>query len=134
MFDLEKANERNQTWLSGKLGVRFTHLAHGEVDAELPVTGDLLSPVGVVNGGIFVLLADICCGLGTTTSLPEGIKGFATVESKTNHLKTVKEGTLVCRARLLSAGRKIQVWDAFVVDKDSETRLAVFRCTQLLIQ
>lgn len=134
MFDLEKANERNQTWLSGKMGVRFTHLAHGEVNAELPVSSELLSPVGVVNGGLLVFLADICCGLGAVSSLPEGVKGFTTIESKTNHLKSVKEGTIVCKARLLNAGRKIQVWDAFVVDKDSGTMLAVFRCTQLLIQ
>jgi 1,4-dihydroxy-2-naphthoyl-CoA hydrolase len=134
MFDLEKANQRNLTWLSGQIGVKFTHLAHGEVDAELPVTPQLLSPVGVVNGGLFVLLADICCGLGAVSSLPEGAKGFTTVESKTNHLKSIKEGTILCKARLVSGGRKVQVWDATVYDKETYTPLALFRCSQLLSQ
>ena len=66
-------------------------------------------------------------------NLPEGATGFTTVELKTNFLRSAREGTIDCEARLLHGGRTTQIWDATVTDPEDRT-MALFRCTQLLLR
>jgi uncharacterized protein (TIGR00369 family) len=78
-------------------------------------------------------LADTACGYGCRVSLPEGATGFTTVELKTNFLGTALDGSILCTAELVHGGRTTQVWDAEVVNEASGKRIALFRCTQLLL-
>ena len=73
------------------------------------------------------------CGFGCVASLPDGARGFTTIELKTNFVGTAREGELVCRGRMRHGGRTTQVWDASVEDASGKT-LALFRCTQLLLR
>ena len=72
-------------------------------------------------------------GYGCFLNLPEGATGFTTVELKTNFLRSVREGTIVCEARLVHGGRTTQLWDATVTDPEGQT-MALFRCTQLVLR
>ena len=91
------------------------------------------APNGFLHAGAVVTLADTLCGYGCTMSLPEGATGFTTVELKSNHLGTVREGAIIGRARMVHGGRTTQVWDAEVSDEASGKVIAVFRCTQLVL-
>jgi uncharacterized protein (TIGR00369 family) len=66
-------------------------------------------------------------------TLPDGADGFTTVELKTNHLGTTRDGTITCQARVVHAGRTTQVWDAEVKHRESGRTLALFRCTQMIL-
>jgi uncharacterized protein (TIGR00369 family) len=66
-------------------------------------------------------------------SLPAGANGFTTVETKSNHIGTIREGAAVARATLLHAGRTTQVWDATVSTEQPSNTIALFRCTQLIL-
>jgi uncharacterized protein (TIGR00369 family) len=66
-------------------------------------------------------------------SLPDGARGFTTIELKANFLGTVLEGAVVCEATVVHAGRTTQVWDAKVTDESTGRALALFRCTQILL-
>ena len=77
-------------------------------------------------------LADSACGYGCIASLPDGAYGFTTIELKTNFLGTALEGTLCCASELIHGGRTTQVWDATVTNEAGK-KLALFRCTQLLL-
>jgi uncharacterized protein (TIGR00369 family) len=78
-------------------------------------------------------LADTSAGYGCVASLPEGAKGFTTIELKTNFLGTAVEGVLGCAAKAEHLGRTTQLWDAIVSNEAGKT-LALFRCTQLIIR
>ena len=92
-----------------------------------------MAPNGYLHAGAVVGFADSACGYGTVLNLPEGATGFTTVELKTNFLRSAREGTIHCEARLLHAGRTTQIWDAAVTDPEDRT-MALFRCTQLLLR
>ena len=83
--------------------------------------------------GTVVTLADTAAGVGCLSSLPEGASGFTTIELKSNHLGTAREGTLLCTATAAHLGRTTQVWDAQVSHEDTGRAIAMFRCTQLIL-
>jgi 1,4-dihydroxy-2-naphthoyl-CoA hydrolase len=99
---------------------------------RLPLRAELLAPNGYLHAATVVGLADSACGYGCIASLPEGAYGFTTVELKMNFLGTALEGTLACTSELVHGGRTTQVWDAAVTNEAGK-KLALFRCTQLLL-
>jgi uncharacterized protein (TIGR00369 family) len=99
---------------------------------RLALRDELLAPNGYLHAGTVVALADSSCGYGCIASLPEGATGFTTIELKTNFLGTALEGTLACESTLAHGGRTTQVWDATVTNETGK-KLALFRCTQLLL-
>jgi uncharacterized protein (TIGR00369 family) len=133
MFTLDQLNQRAQGHFPGHLGIVFVHAALGTLSAELPVRPELMAPNGFLHAGAIVSLADTCAGFGCVMNLPQGATGFTTVELKSNHLGTTRDGTLACTARAAHLGRTTQVWDAVVTHKESGKTLALFRCTQMVL-
>jgi len=125
------------TWspgtLPGLLGIRIMAVEEGRVTGEMPVRPDLLAPNGYLHAASVVGLADTVSGYGTRAHLPEGARGFTTIELKSNFLGTALEGVLDCEATLQHGGRTTQVWDATVTDRASGRTIALFRCTQMIL-
>jgi uncharacterized protein (TIGR00369 family) len=111
----------------------FTHLSGAEIRSELTVRQSHMAPNGYLHAGTVVTLADTSAGYGCRANFPAGAIGFTTVELKSNHLGTARDGTIECVARPVHLGRTTQVWDAVVTHKESGKTIALFRCTQLLL-
>lgn len=133
MKDLNYFNEICADKLPGLLGIVLTDVSNKEVKAEMEVTQSHLAPNGFLHAGSVVSLADSACGIGCVANLPEGASGFTTIELKSNHLGTALQGELECVATPAHMGRTTQVWDAVVSHKVSGKKMALFRCTQLIL-
>jgi uncharacterized protein (TIGR00369 family) len=119
--------------LPGLIGFEVLEAGDGRLLARMPVRGDLLAPNGYLHAASVVALADTACGYGTMFDLPAGASGFTTVELKSNFTGTAREGVLTCEAIRAHNGRTTQVWDAIVTADGSGRRIALFRCTQLVL-
>lgn len=119
--------------LPGHLGLQVTRVVSGMVAAELEVVPSLLAINGYLHAGSIVTLADTCAGYGSTANLPVGATGFTTIELKSNHIGTAREGTITCIATAAHLGKSTQVWDAIVTHKESGRTVAIFRCTQMVL-
>ncbi len=117
----------------GLLGIQMTAVSESESRAEMVVTKSHLAPNGYLHAGSVVSLADTACGIGCMANLPEGADGFTTIELKSNHLGTVLDGTIECAATPVHKGRTTQVWDATVFCKSTGKKIALFRCTQMIL-
>ncbi|KAB8052000.1 hotdog fold thioesterase [Janthinobacterium rivuli] len=126
-------NERGTGRLPGHLGIVITEVGDGQLTAELPVLPHLLAPNGYLHAGSVVTLADTASGYGCIVNLPAGATNFTTIELKSNHLGTAREGTLTCTAKVEHKGRNTQVWDAVVKSKETGKTIALFRCTQMIL-
>jgi 1,4-dihydroxy-2-naphthoyl-CoA hydrolase len=133
MPTIEMLNERSVGTLPGLLGIVFTRIDGNEVGAELPLRPELLAANGFLHAGSVVTLADTSCGYGCFANLPPGANGFTTIELKSNHLSTAREGTIACVAKSVHMGRTTHVWDAAVTSKESGKTIALFRCTQMIL-
>jgi 1,4-dihydroxy-2-naphthoyl-CoA hydrolase len=126
-------NQRGLGHLPGYLGIVVTHVAASQIRAELPVTASLMAPNGFLHAGSVVTLADTTAGYGCVANLPPGASGFTTVELKSNHIGTARDGTIVSVATPVHLGKSTQVWDAIVTHKESGKTIALFRCTQMIL-
>jgi 1,4-dihydroxy-2-naphthoyl-CoA hydrolase len=126
-------NQRGAGKLPGHLGIVVTLATPDRMQAELLVQPHLLAPNGYLHAGSVVTLADTAAGYGCVANLPEGATGFTTVELKSNHLGTAREGRVQCVARAAHLGRTTQVWDAVVTSQASGKTMALFRCTQMIL-
>ncbi|GAA5315128.1 MAG: PaaI family thioesterase [Candidatus Pelagadaptatus aseana] len=133
MTDAQYLNDACADKFPGFLGITTTEVGDSGVVAEMAVSPHHLAPNGFLHAGSVVSLADTACGNGCIALLPEGAAGFTTVELKSNHLGTVREGTIQCVAKPVHKGRTTQVWDATVSCQQTDKVLALFRCTQMIL-
>lgn len=132
-IDLAVLNERGSEYLPGYLGIEIVAMEQGRLSSRMPVKRLHIAPNEFLHAASIVALADTTCGYGTIAHLPEGAQSFTTIELKSNHLATVREGSIACVATAQHLGRTTQVWDATVSDEASGRTLALFRCTQMIL-
>jgi uncharacterized protein (TIGR00369 family) len=133
MLTPDHFNSRSAGTLPGHLGIVITQVGEGELHGQFEVQPHLMAPNGFLHAGSVVTLADTCAGYGCIASLPAGAASFTTLELKSNHLGTAREGLVVCRATAAHLGKTTQVWDAVVSHPASGKTLAMFRCTQMIL-
>lgn len=114
------------------LGVQVTEISEGRVQGRMAVTPKHYAPNGFLHAASVITLADTLAGYATVAHLPEGAKGFTTIELKTNFFGTALKGEVIATATSRHRGRTTQVWDADVTD-DNGKLLASFRCTQMIL-
>ncbi len=132
-FTLAQLQQRASSHLPAHLRIRITHVAEGELHAEFDVRHELTAVNGYLHAGAVVSLADTAAGFGCISHLPDGAENFTTIELKTNHVSTAREGVVRCVATLVHAGRSTQVWDATVTHAETAKVLAYYRCTQMIL-
>jgi len=119
--------------LPGHLGVEIITARRDLVESRLTVAKHVMAPNGYLHAASVVALADTSAGYGCKLALPEGAAGFTTIELKASFVGTARDGAILCRATPLHLGRTTQVWDAAVAVEASGARIAVFRCTQMVL-
>jgi uncharacterized protein (TIGR00369 family) len=126
-----RLNAVNQDRLPGLIGMKVTHAEPGLMRARMDVTPALVAPIGFLFAPSIVALADTLCAYGTI--LPEGALNFTTAELKCNFMSTIRDGAVLCEAKLLHGGRTTQVWDATATAEATGKLMAAFRCTQIIL-
>ena len=129
----EHFNSFGQRHLPGLMGVEIVTVSGECVESRMPVRREVMAPNGFLHAASVVALADTSCGYGCVATLPDGAKGFTTIELKANFLGTAREGAIACRATPVHLGRTTQVWDAVVSNEATGAKIALFRCTQMVL-
>jgi uncharacterized protein (TIGR00369 family) len=123
-------NVNAQMPLGATLGIRTFGDAEG-VDATLEFSPDLCTSGGALHGGVLMTLADTAGAVCAFLNLPAGAR-TVTIESKTNFLGAVREGTVTARARPLHVGKTTIVVETDVLDS-SGRRVARTTQTQAVL-
>ena len=130
---LERLNSRTGNNLPGWFGMKVTSVGEGVLTMELVIQPLMLAPNGYLHAATVIALADTSAGYATIAHLPEGATSFTTIELKANFLATALDGTLRSEAHSVHLGRNTQVWDSAVTAVQSGKKLALFRCTQMIL-
>jgi uncharacterized protein (TIGR00369 family) len=108
------------------LGLNELVVTPERVSASLEWDASRCTSGGILHGGVLMALADSVGGYCAIANLPAD-SGTATIESKTNFLRPVRQGRVHATARPLHVGRTVIVVDTEL--RDDEGRL-VARTTQ----
>jgi uncharacterized protein (TIGR00369 family) len=115
------------------LGMRAVVGTPELVQLELDWSAELCTSGGLLHGGAVMALADSAGGACAFLNLPDGA-GTSTIESKTNFLGAIKEGTVTASARPLHVGgttivveTEIRRADGKLVGKVTQTQAVLKR-------
>jgi 1,4-dihydroxy-2-naphthoyl-CoA hydrolase len=117
-LDLKSLNELVP--FAAALGMELLEATPELVVSRLQWTPERCTTSGVMHGGALMALADNGGGVCAFLNLPEGAVGTATIESKTNFLRAVREGAVTASTRPLHVGRTMAVVETELVRDDGK--------------
>lgn len=116
---------------SAGLGIELELATADEVSGVLAWRPELCTTAGLLHGGVIMALADTLGAVCAFLNLPEGAT-TATIESKTNFFRGIRDGSAHATARPLHVGRTTIVVQTDVTD-DRGKRIAQTTQTQAVI-
>jgi uncharacterized protein (TIGR00369 family) len=87
------------------IGAELVSASPDEVRARLAWEESRCTAGGVLHGGALMTLADSAGAVCAFLNLPEGADATATIESKTNFFRAVRDGSVHATSRPLHRGR-----------------------------
>jgi 1,4-dihydroxy-2-naphthoyl-CoA hydrolase len=91
------------------VGIELLEAAPQLVRGRMQWSPERCTAGGLLHGGALMALADTCGGVCAFLNLPDGALGTATIESKTNFMRAVREGAVTAGTRPLHSGRTMIV-------------------------
>jgi len=128
----ETFHARQVGTLPDRYGLRVTEIAEGRLQMQMTIEPWMMAPNGYLHAASVIVLADSCAGYASVAHLPEGAKGFTTIELKSNFLGTAKSGLVRTECVAEHLGRTTHVWSATVYGPEGR-KMALFRCTQMIL-
>lgn len=129
-LNLEQINERAGNTLMGTLGIVYTHVEEGKVEATMPVDGRTRQPIGILHGGATLALAETVAGMGSmVTCLPD--ETAVGMQVSGNHISSAIEGdTVRAVGTIIHRGRSTHVWnvDVFTSNGKLASSIRVVNC------
>jgi len=119
--------------LAETLGMRAGEYTAERVKLSLDWSPALCTASGVLHGGVIMALADSAGAACAVLNLPDGASGTATIESKTNFLGAVTQGSVAATATPLHRGGTTIVVETEVRD-DAGRLVAKVTQTQIVLR
>jgi len=115
-----------------QVGLEFTKVESGYLEATIPVDHRTKQPFGILHGGVTAALAESLGSVGSQM-LIDGEKHQAVgTEITCNHLRSVTGGTVTGKAKIKHQGKTIHLWDIDVFN-DKERLIAVAKLVVMVI-
>lgn len=123
--ELAKINALGQNTLLDTLDIKFTAVGEDFVEATMPVSPKVHQPDGVLHGGASVALAETVGSVASHVFIDDDKYFVRGIEINSNHIKSIREGTVTARAEFIHKGRTTQVWDIKIRDEEHHLISAV---------
>jgi len=108
---LDILNARSQHTLMGNLGIQYTYVSDGRVEATMPVDHRTRQPFGVLHGGASLALAETVAGMGSML-MCQSDDIVVGMQVSGNHISSAHEGdTVRAVATIIHQGRSSHVWN-----------------------
>jgi len=116
MADASPSDLRDLMPLAALLGIELLEARPELVRGSMQWAPERCTAGGLMHGGALMALADTCGGVCAFLNLPGGALGTATIESKTNFMRAVRDGAVHAETRPLHAGRTLIVLESELLD------------------
>ncbi|MFT4521644.1 MAG: 1,4-dihydroxy-2-naphthoyl-CoA hydrolase [Bacteroidia bacterium] len=131
-INLNELNRFISNSLSGHLGMEVTEIGSNSLTMKMPVDDRTKQPMGILNGGASLALAESVASLAGNLSAPEG-KACVGLEINGNHLKAVRSGYVHAKASPIHLGGRTQVWQIDITNDHSDL-ICICRMTLAVIE
>lgn len=128
---VQQANALADSTLLGALGIEFTKVEIGWIEATMPVDHRTHQPYGLLHGGASAALAETLGSFGSHMIASDAGGIAVGVELNINHLKSKRNGHVKGIAKILHQGRSLHIWNIEIMDEE-EKIIAVSRLTVMI--
>ena len=135
-FDKDKILQLCNDWckstLMETLEIKYIDAGEDFLTAKMPVNSRVHQPMGILHGGATVALAE---SVGSAASMlfinPEKQEARG-IEISANHLKSKREGTVFCTAKIVHQGRSIHLWEIKITDEEGKL-ISLCKLTNMIL-
>ena len=106
--------------LCATLGITADAAGPDEVVLSLDWAPTLCTGNDILHGGMVMTLADSAGAVCAFLNLPEGARGTATIESKTNFFAATRSGTVKAHSHPLHIGKRVIVVETEIRSDDGK--------------
>lgn len=128
---LDIFNNMNKNTLMETLGIVFTHVSKGHIEATMPVDSRHHQPYGLMHGGASLALAETVGSSGSGMLVDIKKNAVVGLQMSCNHLRGVKSGMVTAIGKITHQGRSTHLWDIDVFNEDKKL-VSTFRLTNFI--
>jgi 1,4-dihydroxy-2-naphthoyl-CoA hydrolase len=133
MKTIEELNTLTIGTLMEHLGIHFTAISRGTIQAEMPVDHRTVQPFGRLHGGASIALAESAASAGSWALLNDDNKAVFSTEVSTSHVGAAPANTIVsATGTLLHEGKSQHIWEVIVRNQQGKT-VSICRVTNTII-
>lgn len=118
--------------LASHLGIEISEVGADFLSARMPVDSRTVQPHGRLHGGASVALAETVASLAANLTLDPNRQIAVGLEINANHVRPVKQGTVIATARPEAMGRTTQIWSVRIED-EMQRLVCISRITMAII-
>lgn len=130
---LDLINQFVKNTLVENLGIRFTAIGEGWVEASMPVDERTFRPGGFLHGGANLALSETIAGLGSMLMVDVEENDVLGIQVSANHTGSVDRGTVYARAEIVHAGIQTHVWN-IEIKSDTGKLISSGRVTNMIVK
>ena len=117
---LKVCNQIADKGLLKTLEIKFTDVGDDFLTATMPVNEKVYQPDGILHGGATVALAETVGSAAVAVLTKNSNLTIRGIEINANHIKSVKNGTVIATAKPIHLGKTIQLWEIRTVDEENQ--------------
>ena len=130
---MELINQYVRDTMIDRLGIRFTAVGEGWVEASMPVDERTFRPGGFLHGGANLALAETVAGLGSMLMVDNQEFDILGIQVSGNHTGSVAEGSVQARAGIVHAGFQTHLWNV-EIRSESGKLISTARVTNMIVK
>ena len=128
----ESLNKMSGNTMLEHIGIQFTHVGDGTIEARMPVDHRTHQPFGLLHGGASVALAETLGSIAAMLCLDGSTQYCVGLDINANHIKAVKEGFVIGIVKPIHVGKKTHVWE-IKITTEKEELVCISRITMAIL-
>ncbi len=132
MYSTEEINKFCKNTLIDNLGIEFTVLKSGYIEAKMPVDSRTIQPMKILHGGASLAFAETLGSLGSYLLIDRENQHIVGIQLTGNHVSQVNSGFVYGYATLLHKGSKTHIWDIKICNENGKI-VSLCRLTNMVI-
>ncbi|MES1930218.1 thioesterase superfamily protein [Salinisphaera dokdonensis CL-ES53] len=130
--DLDRLNALNERDMISRLGLVYTRIEDGMLEAEFEIDERTRQPFGLLHGGVSCAVSESMGSIAANLCVDRKKQVCVGVDINASHLRGASSGRVVARCTPIRVGRGTQVWQTDLYDADNR-HLCVSRLTVAVI-
>jgi uncharacterized protein (TIGR00369 family) len=136
LFDKNKILQLCNDWckntLMNTLEIEYIDAGEDFLTAKMPVNSRVHQPMGLLHGGATVALAESVGSAASLLFINAEKQEARGIEISANHLRSKREGTVFCTAKILHQGRSIHLWEIKITDEQGKL-ISLCKLTNMIL-